>query len=117
MRILAQFEIEKIPQRDNARGRQQRWQQHHIIDEGGDDGEADPDRPVGILKGRAEGRGGIRPVPALVVGAFEPLADGARSETAYRALFGVLTVVLIVAVAIYSRSQDVKPSDQMRDSR
>jgi predicted MFS family arabinose efflux permease len=50
----------------------------------------------------------------IIVGAFEPLADGARSETAYRALFGVLTVVLILAVAIYSRSQDVKPSDEMR---
>ena len=43
-----------------------------------------------------------------------PISDGARSETAYRALFGVLTVVLISAVAIYSRSQDVKPSDEMR---
>ena len=53
----------------------------------------------------------------IVVGAFEPMADGARTEIAYRALFGVLTGVLIVAVAIYSRSQDVKPSDQLRDSR
>jgi hypothetical protein len=53
----------------------------------------------------------------IIVGAFEPLADGARTETAYRALFGVLTVVLIVAVAIYSRSQDVKPSDEMRACR
>lgn len=53
----------------------------------------------------------------IVVGAFEPSADGARTETAYRALFGVLSAVLIVAVAIYSRSQDVKPSDQLRDLR
>ena len=51
----------------------------------------------------------------IVVGAFELLAGGARTESAYRALFGVLTVVLLVAVAIYSRSQDVKPSEQMRD--
>jgi hypothetical protein len=29
----------------------------------------------------------------------------------------VLTVVLFVAVAIYSRSQDVKPSDEMRARR
>ncbi|MBI5260382.1 MAG: MFS transporter [Bradyrhizobium sp.] len=50
----------------------------------------------------------------MVVGAFEPLADGARTETAYRALFGVLTLVLIVAVAIYGRSQDIKPSQEMR---
>jgi predicted MFS family arabinose efflux permease len=53
----------------------------------------------------------------VVVGSFEPLASGARTETAYRTLFGVLTGVLIVAVAIYSRSQDVKPSDQMRSAR
>jgi predicted MFS family arabinose efflux permease len=52
----------------------------------------------------------------IVIGAFEPLASGARSETAYRTLFGVLSAVLIVAVAIYSRSQDIKPSDQMRDT-
>ncbi|MBR1121160.1 MFS transporter [Bradyrhizobium lablabi] len=50
----------------------------------------------------------------IVIGSFEPLADGARSESAYRALFGVLTVVLIAAVAIYSRSQDIKPSEEMR---
>jgi hypothetical protein len=29
----------------------------------------------------------------------------------------VLTVVLIVAVAVYSRSQDVKPSDKTRAFR
>jgi MFS family permease len=52
-----------------------------------------------------------------IVGAFESLADGTRTETAYPALFGVLTVVLIVAVAVYSRSQDVKPSDEMRGRR
>ena len=56
----------------------------------------------------------MQTLSGIIVGAFEPLADGARTETAYRALFGVLTVVLIVAVAIYSRSQDVKPSDEMR---
>jgi hypothetical protein len=42
------------------------------------------------------------------------LADGARSETAYRALFLVLTLVLGSGVAIYSRSRDVKPSEEMR---
>jgi predicted MFS family arabinose efflux permease len=56
----------------------------------------------------------MQSLSGIIVGAFEPLADGARSETAYRALFGVLTVVLIAAVAIYSRSQDVRPSDEMR---
>jgi hypothetical protein len=56
----------------------------------------------------------MQTLSGVIVGGFEPLADGARSETAYRALFGVLTVVLITALAIYSRSQDVKPSDEMR---
>ena len=59
----------------------------------------------------------MQTLSGIVVGAFEPLANGARTETAYRALFGMLTVVLIVAVAIYSRSQDVKPRDEMRDRR
>jgi predicted MFS family arabinose efflux permease len=59
----------------------------------------------------------MQTLSGIVIGAFEPLADGARSETAYRALFGVLVAVLTVALAIYSRSQDVKPSDQMRESR
>jgi predicted MFS family arabinose efflux permease len=58
----------------------------------------------------------MQSISGIVVGAFEPLASGARTETAYRALFGVLTVVLIVAIAIYSRSQDVKPSEQMKAS-
>jgi predicted MFS family arabinose efflux permease len=59
----------------------------------------------------------MQTLSGVIIGAFEPLADGARSETAYRALFAVLTVVLIAAVAIYSRSQDVKPSDEMRAQR
>jgi predicted MFS family arabinose efflux permease len=59
----------------------------------------------------------MQTLSGIIVGAFVPLADGARTETAYRALFGVLTVVLIVAVAIYSRSQDVRPSDEMRARR
>lgn len=56
----------------------------------------------------------MQTLSGVIIGAFEPLPDGARSETAYRALFGVLTAVLIVAVAIYSRSRDVRPSDEMR---
>ena len=59
----------------------------------------------------------MQTLSGIIVGAFELQADGARTETAYRALFAVLTAVLITAVAIYSRSQDVKPSDQMRDIR
>ena len=59
----------------------------------------------------------MQTLSGIVLGAFEPLADGARSETAYRALFAVLTVVLIVAIAIYSRSQDIKPTDEMRAAR
>ncbi len=57
----------------------------------------------------------MQTLSGIIVGAFEPLADGARSETAYRALFAVLTAVLIAAVAMYSRSQDVRPSDEMRE--
>jgi predicted MFS family arabinose efflux permease len=56
----------------------------------------------------------MQSLSGVIIGAFDPLPDGARTETAYRALFGVLTVTLSVAVAIYSRSKDVKPSDEMR---
>jgi len=56
----------------------------------------------------------MQTLSGIIVGAFEPLADGARTETAYRALFAVLTLMLIAAAAIYSRSQDVRPSDEMR---
>lgn len=56
----------------------------------------------------------MQTLSGIIVGAFESLADGARSVTACRALFGVLTLVLIAAVAIYSRSQDVRPGDEMR---
>jgi predicted MFS family arabinose efflux permease len=56
----------------------------------------------------------MQSISGIVVGAFEPLASGARTETAYRALFGFLTVVLIVAISVYSRSKDVRPSEQMK---
>jgi predicted MFS family arabinose efflux permease len=56
----------------------------------------------------------MQTLSGIIIGAFEPLAGGVRSETAYRALFAVLTLVLIAAVAIYSRSRDVKPSEEMR---
>jgi predicted MFS family arabinose efflux permease len=58
----------------------------------------------------------MQTLSGVVIGAFEPLASGARSETAYRALFGVLAAILALALAIYGRSQDVKPSDQMREA-
>jgi predicted MFS family arabinose efflux permease len=57
----------------------------------------------------------MQTLSGLIIGSFEPMADGTRTETAYRALFAVLSLVLCVAVAIYSRSQDIKPSEQMRE--
>jgi hypothetical protein len=59
----------------------------------------------------------MQTLSGIIVGVFERLPDGARSEAAYRALFGVLTLVLVTAVAVYSRSQDVRPSDEMRARR
>jgi predicted MFS family arabinose efflux permease len=59
----------------------------------------------------------MQTLSGIIIGAFEPLANGARSESAYRALFAVLAAVLSIAVAIYSRSEDVKPSDEMRARR
>ena len=59
----------------------------------------------------------MQTLSGIIIGAFEPLASGARSEEAYRALFGTLTLVLMIAIAIYGRSQDVKPSEEMRAAR
>lgn len=50
----------------------------------------------------------------MILGLFEPLPGGARSEVAYRTLFGFLTVILLLAVAMYGRSVDIKPSQEMR---
>lgn len=56
----------------------------------------------------------MQSLSGIILGAFQPLPDGSRTEIAYRALFAVLAIVLILAVAIYSRSKDVKPSEEMR---
>lgn len=56
----------------------------------------------------------MQTLSGVILGAFEPLADGARSEIAYRSLFGFMCAVLLVAVSIYSRVADVRPSDEVR---
>jgi predicted MFS family arabinose efflux permease len=56
----------------------------------------------------------MQTLSGVILGAFEPLADGARSELAYRSLFGFMCAVLVVAVSVYSRVADVRPSDEVR---
>ena len=56
----------------------------------------------------------MQSVSGLILGAFSPLADGSRPEMAYRTLFGVMCVVLVVAVSIYAQVADSRPSDEMR---
>ena len=56
----------------------------------------------------------MQTLSGIILGAFEPLAGGARTEIAYRSLFGFLAVILLIAVAMYSRSEDIKPSHEMR---
>ncbi len=56
----------------------------------------------------------MQSVSGLIIGAFEPLASGARSETAYRALFCVMSAILLTAALIYSRARDVRPSEELR---
>ena len=58
----------------------------------------------------------MQTVSGFILGQFQPLADGARSEIAYRTLFGFMCCVLIVAVSVYSRSVDVRPSDELRNA-
>jgi len=56
----------------------------------------------------------MQTLSGLILGAFEPVADGGRSELAYRGLFGFMAVVLLAAVAVYGRVADARPSDEMR---
>jgi predicted MFS family arabinose efflux permease len=56
----------------------------------------------------------MQTLSGIILGAFAPLADGARSAVAYRTLFAVMVVVLVVATAVYARVPDRKPSDEMR---
>lgn len=56
----------------------------------------------------------MQTLSGLILGAFAPLADGARSEEAYRTLFGFMCAVLLVALTIYGRSADIRPSDELR---
>ena len=78
-----------------------------------------PDRLIG--RGMATmntsvmlGVGCMQTLSGLILGAFVPLADGARSEAAYRTLFGFMCVVLLVALSLYSRAPDIRPSDEVR---
>ena len=52
----------------------------------------------------------MQTLSGVILGQFAPLASGARSDIAYRSLFGFMAVVLIVAVSVYSRAPDAKPS-------
>jgi predicted MFS family arabinose efflux permease len=56
----------------------------------------------------------MQTLSGIILGLFEPLAGGTRPEEAYRTLFGFMVVVLVLAVAAYSRAPDSKPSEEMR---
>jgi len=56
----------------------------------------------------------MQTLSGVILGAFAPMADGTRGELAYRSLFGFMAVVLIVAVAVYSRAPDIRPSDELK---
>jgi predicted MFS family arabinose efflux permease len=56
----------------------------------------------------------MQTLSGVILGGFVPLADGSRSELAYRSLFGFMCAVLVVAVSVYSRVADVRPSDEVR---
>ena len=56
----------------------------------------------------------MQTLSGVILGAFAPLADGTRSELAYRSLFGFMAVVLVVAIGVYGRAPDIRPSDELR---
>ena len=51
----------------------------------------------------------MQTLSGVILGTFQPLASGARSDVAYRSLFGFMALLLIVALSIYIRAPDVKP--------
>lgn len=78
-----------------------------------------PDRLVGRAIGVINtavmaGAACMQAVSGVIIGLYEPLPSGARPEIAYRSLFGVMGVVMLLAIAIYSRAVDVRPSEEMR---
>ena len=56
----------------------------------------------------------MQSLSGIILGLFPAMADGTRSELAYRGLFGFMAVVLLVAVSIYAQVADVRPSDELR---
>jgi MFS family permease len=56
----------------------------------------------------------MQTLSGLILGIFETLDDGSRPAIAYRVLFGFMCAVLVVAVTIYSRAPDVRPSEELR---
>ena len=56
----------------------------------------------------------MQSLSGVILGAFTPMADGARSEEAYRTLFGFMCLVLIAALSVYGRVADIKPSEELR---
>ncbi len=56
----------------------------------------------------------MQTLSGVILGLFEPLASGARTEEAYRTLFGFMALVLVVALTVYGRTPDVRPSDEVR---
>ncbi len=78
-----------------------------------------PDRLIGrgmatINTAVMSGVACMQTLSGVILGVFTPLADGSRSELAYRSLFGVMAVVLLAAVAVYAQVADVKPSEEVR---
>jgi hypothetical protein len=59
----------------------------------------------------------MQTLSGFILGAFVPLADGARTEMAYRTLFGFMCAVLLVALMVYGRAADIRPSDEVRAAR
>ena len=53
----------------------------------------------------------IQAASGFIIGQF-PQDGGAAPETAYRAVFGFLAVMTLVALAIYVRIRDVRPREE-----
>jgi len=81
-----------------------------------------PDRLIGrgmsvVISTVMAGVACMQSLSGIILGLFPVAAGGTRTALAYRGLFGVMGVILIGALAVYSRSRDIRPSEQMRGAK
>ncbi len=59
----------------------------------------------------------LQSITGVIVGAFPEASGDGVPETAYRAVFVFLALCMVIALALYLRSEDVRPSEERECAR